>query len=57
MIKAICKYYLMFPPIARKAINVSLSGFMTYAGVDYYHSDPSAVLLECDEVINKTLCI
>lgn len=57
MIKAICKYYLMFPPIARKAINVSLSGFMTYAGVDYYHSDPSHVLLECDEVINKTLCI
>lgn len=57
MIKAICKYYLLFPPIARKAINFSLSGLMTYAGVDYYHSDPSAVLLECDEVINKTLFV
>lgn len=54
MIKAICNYYLRFPPIARKAINLSLSGLMSYAGIDYNH-DPEHLLLECDQLINNVI--
>ena len=57
MIKTIAKYYLKFPPLMRSTIKFSLNGLMMYAGVDYFHSDPSDVLLECGEVINQTLFI
>lgn len=52
MIKAICKYYLQFPPIARTAINFSLNGLMGYAGVDYYHSAAEDILIECNTLLN-----
>lgn len=55
MIKAICKYYLKFPPIARKAINLSVLGFMNGMGVDYCPTDAENILLECDELINNNL--
>lgn len=53
MIKAIYKYYLRFPPIARTAINFSIAGFMNGMGVDYYHSHPEHVLLDCDHITKK----
>lgn len=53
MIKAICKYYLQFPPIARTAINFSLNGFMGYAGVDYYHASSENILIEFDILLNS----
>lgn len=56
MIKAIYKYYLRFPPLARTAINFSLSGLINYAGIDYRH-DPEHLLLECDEVLNKKIFV
>lgn len=55
MIRIVCRYYLKFPPIARKAINLSISSMMNGFNVDYYHSDIENVLIECDQVINQKL--
>lgn len=55
MIKAICKYYLRFPPLARNAINISLRGAMSCVGVEYYAPVPEHILLDCDSVLNKKL--
>lgn len=57
MIKAAYRYYLLFPPFARNAINISIAGFINGLGVDYYHSNPEQVLLDCNELINKKLFI
>lgn len=48
------KYYLRFPPMARKAINFSIAGFMNSIGVDYYHSDTENILIGCT-MINKNI--
>lgn len=55
MIKFAYKYYLMFPPIARQAINISIGGFMGYVGVDYYNPNPENILLGCQDVLNKKI--
>lgn len=57
MIKAAYKCYLLFPPFARQAINISIASFVNGLGVDYYHSDPEHVLLDCNQLINKKLFI
>lgn len=57
MIKMITRFYFKFPPLARNAINVSLNGIFSCAGVEYYNPVPEQILLGCDEMINKTLCI
>jgi len=51
----ICKYYLMFPPLARTAIDLSFKSMMGYAGIDYFTSSPEDVILGIDETINKKL--
>lgn len=55
MIKAICKYYLLFPPLARNAISMSLRGAMTAVGVEYYYPAPEHILLDCDHFTKKLL--
>lgn len=55
MVKAIYKYYLKFPPVARRAINLSLSGFMNGMGIDYYVANTEDILFDCDDMFNKTL--
>ena len=57
MVRTICKYYLRFPPIARTAINFSLTGFINYAGIDYSYPGTETILLECDDMISKKLFV
>ena len=52
MIKFISKYYLMFPPLARNAINVSIGGLFGYAGVDYNPTSEN-ILLGADHITKK----
>lgn len=54
MIKLISKYYLRFPPMARTAVNLSITGLFGYVGVDFHnHLNDSTILLACDEATNK----
>lgn len=55
MIKFAYKYYLKFPPIARQAINFSISGFLSGITIDFYSPDAENILLGCDEVLNKKI--
>lgn len=52
MIKFISKYYLMFPPLARNAINVSIGGLFSFTGVDYNPTSEN-ILLGADELTKK----
>lgn len=49
------KIYLKFPPIARKVINISISGLINGIGVDYYRVDAESFLLECNKLSKKFL--
>lgn len=51
MVNLVFKYYVKFPPIARKAINFSIASVMSGLNVDYYHSEVEAVLLDCHDII------
>lgn len=53
MIKLIAKYYLKFPPLARKAVDFSLLGFVNYAGVDFYQPSAENILLGADDAAKK----
>lgn len=53
MVKVIHKYYLKFPPFARKVIDFSITGFMNGMMVDYYHGNVEDMILGCDELLNK----
>lgn len=55
MIKFAYKYYLRFPPIAKRAINFSITGFMNGLMIDYYHGDVENILIGCDDVLNKRI--
>lgn len=53
MIKVICKYYLKFPPLARKAVNYSISTIVSGIGVDYFSHNTENLLIECDVITKK----
>lgn len=43
----------MFPPVVHKSINISLNGFMNYAGIDYNSPGIETILFEVDEHTKK----
>lgn len=51
MIKVVYKYYLKFPPIARKVVDFSIYSFMSGMMVEHYHSNVEDVLMDCNELI------
>lgn len=55
MIRAICKYYLRFPPLARTAIELSFQGAISCVGIDYYGATPEHLLMDCDILLSKKI--
>lgn len=55
MIKFVYKYYMKFPPMARKVVDFSIYSFMSGLMVDHYHSNVEDVLIDCDKFINQNL--
>lgn len=58
MIKIISHIYFRFPPIVRRAVNISLSGCFSGIGVDFaHHINDEHLLLGANELLGKKLFV
>lgn len=55
MVRIVYKYYLMFPPIIRKSIDLSLIGLANGIMLDYYVPTVENLLHAGDELITEKI--
>lgn len=53
MIKVVYRYYLKFPPMARKVVDFSIYSFMSGLTVDHYHSNVEDVLMDFEQMLKN----